>query len=71
MRLAECPQGVSLTAPSTYGGPNYPSSQTVPTFTYLYMTQARLEPSPRLDPSTPHSRLAVAGGRRLSVAASR
>ena len=37
-----CPEGVSLSAPSTYGGGSYPTSDTsatVPTFTYVYRTQ--------------------------------
>jgi hypothetical protein len=36
-----CPEGVSLSAPSTYGGGSYPTDKTaaVPTFTYVYRTQ--------------------------------
>ena len=38
-----CPEGVSLSAPSTYGGSGYPNTAdktaVVPTFTYVYRTQ--------------------------------
>ena len=42
MCAPSCPEGVSLSAPSTYGGGSYPTSDTsatVPTFTYVYRTQ--------------------------------